>query len=188
MAIKNTGACIILTLIGAVFFTIALPTYLCGCHPVVQPNCLRFDIEMSQVESYRVDKKTCSECVAWTTTCTTSSDDEESCTTQCALYYDYDCYFSYAIMNTNSSYTCEISVATSTSSDDALQSARDKYPLGQTLELYIDKNTHDCLTESNVEALAITGLVFLCLTGVTLVLAVVSVVRANVRNCHMTRS
>lgn len=175
------GHVILLIIVAVVFSIIALPTYLCGCHSLVQPNCLRYYIATANVTSYRIDKNTCSECAQWTRTCTTN-DGQESCSEYCSYYNYYDCYSSYVIMATNTSRDCEIPAAVANRNyDKALAVAQQMYFQGQILQLYVDKNTHTCYTESNVEALAITGLVFFCLVGGCLVLIAVSLIKARAR-------
>lgn len=168
---------VVLSVLAAVFFVIALPTFLCGCHRVIQPNCLRYFVELSEVSSYRVDTKFCSEFIKWDRECTEESNGKESCTNSCGTYRYYDCYYSYVIMNTNSSKACEISVVVASEDKDAaLKAAMDEYPLHLVTYLFIDKNTSECFTQTNAEALAITGLVFFCLVGVVVSLIIFSIV------------
>ncbi|ARA72101.1 hypothetical protein BNJ_00278 [Kaumoebavirus] len=49
------------------------------------------------------------------------------------------------------------------------------------MDLYVDKNTRECFTTSNVEALAITGLVFFCLTGIAVLGGAALLIKQNVK-------
>jgi hypothetical protein len=69
---------------------------------------------------------------------------------------------------------CDIPVAIASENENyAIERAREEYPVNTELELFIDKNTDACFTQSNVEALAITGLVFFCFTGVNIIVLII---------------
>lgn len=176
----------LLLCVAFVFFIIALPTYLCGCHDVIQPNCFRYSVQNTTIINHEVEEKTCSECAVWERSCSTSCTGSgksqscsESCHDYCSVYNYYSCYDSYAIaaFNFNGNRTCKINVvAASTNYDHALNKAKDEYIEGSVHEMYINKNTYGCYTTTNVEALAITGFTFFILTGLVLLCFVTSII------------
>lgn len=169
------GRIICITL-ACIFAIIAIPTYLCGCHDVIQPNCIRYDITNTTVIYTLVHQRVCSECDAYDDSCSESctgyGEDRsctESCTRHCSHTREYDCFDSYVITSLTLhgvDRTCEINAASNKLSyDDAYNIAVQTYPMNSTFQIYVDKASGSCFTTSNVEALAITGLVFTLLSG-----------------------
>ena len=132
-----------------VCFCIALPTFLCGCDPDLQPSCLRYKLlPEAEVVGYSVVHSTCS------TTCW----DLRHCTT-----FYYDCYTSYAKFSAN----CSIKVDSHNQvRANALEDAQDTYPLGSLHVLLQDRTTGRCYTRREGRDLAIVGISFFTIMGV----------------------
>ncbi len=147
----------------AVFVVIAVPTYLCGCDPVLQPYCLRYHlVPDAVVTSYAVTHDRCS-----------SSCYSGSCT---RLYYD--CYDSFAVMtytrDSLKNVTCNLDVDSDNMvRANALEDAIDEYPLGTEHTILVDKTSGHCFTQHQARTLAIVGVVFFALAGATVFLCLV---------------
>jgi hypothetical protein len=144
-----------------VFLIIAIPTFLCGCDSKIQPNCIKYFISDVSIINYKVESSRCSSCIYRSTK-----------TNLCQAYHYYDCYYSYAIgsyYDTNDiKQTCDLSVDTGiTNSQLALNNAMAEYPLNSTREMFVDKVSGGCFTKNKVRDLAIVGLTFFILTGLT---------------------
>lgn len=162
----------------AVAFIIALPTFLCGCDNIIQPNCIRYYVLNVTIVGYKVNQKLCSTCVAWDRVCTRSykhndpRDCTETCDDECIFWRHYDCYDSYAIgkFDKNGHRTCNIRVDTDNiNQNNALNDAKIKYMNGTGYTMYVEKNTYDCFTETNVRTLARVGFAFFIIMGLILV-------------------
>lgn len=183
MAKKLNKGALIFVIIAIVFAIIALPTFLCGCHPDIQPNCLRYYVVNSTVIGNRIDTLTCSECGGYSESCsqscTGSGTDQQcsqTCTSYCSHYNYYDCYYAYAITSyqlegEEQIRACDINVV-SASTDYTFTNNKllETYPVGYSFMVYVEKGEFKCFTETNVQSLAITGLVFFCLVGVCMIL------------------
>lgn len=191
---------IVLLTCSAVFFIIALPTFLCGCDKNIQPNCIKYWVRDVTFTNYTVDHRTCSDCIVHTQSCrnvcSRSIDSEQitsqhnltierksschqSCSTICSVYRYYDCYDSYAVATFElhgNNQTCSLTVDSgNTDRQNALADAQTKYPFGSSSAMFIDKVSETCFTEGRVRQLAVVGLVFFCLCATCVVLFIFGV-------------
>lgn len=164
--------CLRIIMAVAIFiaFAIALPTFLCGCDAMLQPNCIRYYVLNVVIVGHMVQHRTCSYCVfqSCIPMCT-----GKSCTTvcSCGAYAYYDCFNSYAFaeFEKNGYRTCQILVDTgirkaAVAYNDAVYS----YKNGSTPIMYIEKTTYNCFTASEVQILARVGFAFFIIMGVLL--------------------
>ena len=137
-----------------IFFIIACATYFRGCDHVLEPTCVSYYPYNVLVVGYGVYEHTCSSCVAYSKH-------------GCFAYHTWDCFDSYAIaqfVHHGDLYTCHVDV-----DDDnynynaAYYDASSRYQVNQSYPVYIDKVTHKCYTSTEVERLALVGVIFFVL-------------------------
>lgn len=176
---KTFRICIFCT--SFVFLCIALPTYLCGCDSVIQPNCIKYNIEKVKIINNLVKLRECSTCAMYGQTCHEScsgSEKSRSCTTSCTRYCYvreyYNCYDSYAIATfdyKNKNESCILTVDSGNRNENqALIDSIIKYPINSTYVMYIDKIDLSCNSKESVKNLAVVGFTFLLLLGITFIL------------------
>ena len=167
--------------VSFVFLSIALPTYLCGCDNIIQPNCMKYNMKTVKIINNLVKLRECSICSIYGKKChetCTGSGKPGSCTTSCTTYCSfrkyYDCYDSYAVAMfdyDNKNKTCMLSVDSGNINENqALIDSIIKYPKNSTHVMYIDKINLSCNTKQEVKNLAIVGFTFLLLLGITIII------------------
>lgn len=174
---------------------VGLPTYLCGCDPVIDPYCYRYNTATAYPIAHYITSHTCSNCVLRTQTCNDvcsrsyrGTEDEpritchQVCTLICTVYNYYPCYDSYVILTYSNNNTCILQVTNDDiSSQDAYDNSVSLYPNNIEVTIYLDDDT--CYSQSQVRDLAIVGLVFLCLMGLFLIPIIIQLLIS----CHITR-
>lgn len=166
--LEGGGCFCCLILLFVTFLSIGLGTYFSGCDPNLQPNCGAYKVEDTTITSYKTTTNNC--CVSSHRDCSSNCDNQNhcSCTTVCDQYeicYDSFAIGTYGIANE----TCTFDAANDVSSESvALADAEAKYPLGEQQEMYVKKTSGSCSTAAELRALALTGVIFLCLSFVML--------------------
>ena len=188
MAALSSGI-ICLSVCALVALIIAIPTFLTGCHDVLQPNCINYYVKDVTIYNYIVKNRECSICEYYKTDCdcvssilsntttnitVTTTPCTIKCHTYCQYYRHYICYDSYAIgkyetYGVNHTKDCSFKAANGDPTySQALTEAQNRYWLGKTMVMYIDKNTGSCNDKTDVEARAIVGFTFFLICGIFL--------------------
>ncbi len=153
-----------------IFFMLGLVYYLGGCHDTLRSSCSKFKTEAFVIDHYTtVDQ--CSYCRSYRK--------KSSGTRYCYDRIYYDCYDSYAkfeFVHENTKRTCRIKAESDESSmSEALYDAQKEYELNKKYIMYVDED-YDCHDSGEIESDAVTGFVFLIITGVMLVVLLFFVV------------
>jgi hypothetical protein len=150
-SMKTTHAafgCLVIAGVG-----IGLPTYLLSCDAALQPHCARVFIANATVVGYSMVTSSCES--GSTSFCYTSS---------ATVQY----------VRQGKARTCSLLAAHKLKHSQVAQSAANNaFPLGSTVEVFVDRTTHSCMSKHELRVMAIVGLLFLCLgfVGATLWLA-----------------
>lgn len=161
---------------GMVFLLIALPTFLLGCNPdISMKTCVNSFMVTSTTVDYHVSPRTCSRCVSYTTLCTSllegvTAKQKHSCQTVCARRSYYECYYVYAVERYGNDTRCNLEVGNGYETMDMANSeAMRLYPMGETVDIYVNKQTHNCKTQTTGKILTILGILFFIWSAICLI-------------------
>jgi hypothetical protein len=140
-SMKTTHAafgCLVIVCVG-----IGLPTYLLSCDAALQPHCARVFIANATVMGYSMVTSSC----------------ESSSTTFC-----YTSSATVQYVRQGRARTCSLLAAYKSKYSQVAQSAANHaFPLGSTVEVFVDRTTHSCMSKHDLRVMAIVGLLFLSL-------------------------
>jgi hypothetical protein len=170
-----------------IFIIIGIPTYLCGCDSMIQPNCIKYDIVNATVIGYDIITKNCSYCKQ----CTSYINNTSLCINNTCIYKYYDCYTSYTLFEynlNNINHTCSIVIDINNFNyNNSYNDAINKYINGTTYNLYVDKVSNNCLIGNDIKTLAIVGFIFLILSGIVLSIILIIIIKIYVNKYNIRK-
>jgi len=139
--------------------------YLCGCHDILQPNCLKYWKIQGKVTDHFTILKTCS-------TCNIYVGKSKTC-----IRKDYDCYESYVTFEFTISdkRNCDLYITTKPYETIALSEAQNNYAISNLYSILVDKSSYQCSNVKDVASIAIAGFVFLILSALIFIGLIIAI-------------
>lgn len=147
----------------SIFFIIGICCILLGCNTHLKGQCISYNLVYGTVYKHDVDEHTCSQCIS------------KSKTGNCNSYIYYPCYDSYLKYHYNNNQTCTFKVDSNDRSEQSAYNSLDNYPIGYSRYLIKNKNSNECLKTGEGLDTWITGVSFLSLSGLVLLIFLIAI-------------
>lgn len=143
---------------GMICFIIGIICYFCGCNPEYSAQCYNYNVINGVSKGYDVDKETCNRCVV--------HNKDGACT----AYEYYDCWDTDIKFNYGNNQTCYYNIVSNSKSESYAYSKGENYPIGKKKKLLKESNSSKCMSLKKGMDIWISGITFLSLTGLCMVI------------------